>query len=279
MDITAFQYLDMFIMAFWAVGIGAFFMRRTANKRSGLDRARTRQLAEKLGLAFDEHAPRNSVSVFGQLPDGRAVRLYEEHKKKPRGLLPWQRGVKVSSVLEVGVESEAFDRLTAIQQEDARTVMHRHFRLAQKQHADELMRLGFSAVTLSDTLVRVRGSLMSAGPERIADLMVCLGCIATDTETRCVSHARSGKSPQPAPDPTTQLGASHQSPPLDPTRDSLPGPLDAPQQPALRPSAPDVPAPDQTWNCSACNARNPNELAICQMCSTPHQPAAQPAPS
>ncbi len=240
------KYLDLIIFSFWGVGIAAWFLRRRNNKKAGLNRRHTRELADKLGLIFDPHGARGSVSVYGQMPDGRAVRLYEEHTKRPRGLMPWQRGMRVASILEVGVESDAFDALNSERRDHARHAQYRHFQDVLKESFEELTATGYSGVTLHEGMMRVRGSLMLAGAERLSTLMDCLGRMAAEIEARCVAEAKDGQAPKPRPKPAP---AAHLADADPVASDSLPG-------------------SEETWICSACQSLNPDELRACQMCST-----------
>jgi len=249
------KYLDLIIFAFWGVGIAAWFLRRRNNKKAGLNRGHTQELAEKLGLIFDPNGARGSVSVYGQMPDGRAVHLYEEHTKRPRGLMPWQRGMRVASILEVGVETEAFDALNSEQRERARHAQYRHFQNALKEFSEELTATGYSGVTLREGMLRVRGSLMLAGAERLSTLMECLGRMAAEIEARCVAEAKDGQPPKPRP---KQVRTTHLA-------DADPVASDA------------SPGSEETWTCTACQSLNPDELRTCQMCSL--QRCAVPEPT
>ena len=241
----AFTLLNLVVMGLWVAGILAALGIRCLNSRRRLDRRATRELAEQLGLLFDEHAAYGGVGAFGQLPDGRGVRLYDEHKRRRRGLLPWQRGLRVASILEVGVEGEAWEQLNTDQRDEARLLMTGHFYGALDRHRDELTRLGFADLSLNEQAVRLRAGHRLPTSSGVTDLLEVVGRIAAETEAACIRQVLRGAEPAPK-----QIAV-----------EAGPASQETPDRPDDSPPAP------EPWPCANCQALNPGELSHCQMCS------------
>ena len=244
MDKT-FSLLNTLILGLWVVGIVTALGMRCLNARRRLDRRGTSELADRLGLTFDEHGARGGVGAFGQLPDGRGVRLYEEGRRRPRGMLPWQRCLRLASILEVGIEGQAWEQLNADQRDEAHLLMAGRFRQSMDRHRDELTRLGFAQLALTERAVRLRTGQRLPAPDHMVDLLEVMGRIAAETEAACIRRVLTGETAVPER--------------VDPPAQS--DPEESRHQPVVSPAA------KEPWRCATCQALNPAELSRCQMCS------------
>jgi len=252
--VKTFSLLNALILGMWVAGIVVALGIRCLNARRRLNRRGTRELADRLGLTFDEQGARGGVGAFGQLPDGRGVRLYEECRRRRRGLLPWQRGLRLASILEVGVEGEAWEQLNADQRDEARLLMAGRFHQAMDRHRDELTHLGFAQLALTEQAVRLRSRQRLPAPDRMVALLEVMGQIAAEAEAACIGQVLTGKIAVPE-----QVDLPAQS--------GLDKPLDRPAAPLT---------PEEPWRCATCQALNPAELSRCQMCSTRRSAEAKP---
>ena len=238
----------------WLLVFGAAAAYRHVHVRRRLSHETVREWAEGLGLTFDPHCIHGSVGAFGQLPDGRGVRLYEEHRRGQAGLFPWHRATCVGSILEVGVEAEAWEQLNADRREAARALMGARFHDALDRHREKLSSLGFTTVVLADGMVRLKAGGQLPTSERMAGLLEVLGRIAAETEAACIEHVLTGRRPQGGP-AVAAGGESACAREVSPSGGSADEPGDVAY----------VRAP---WKCECCDALNPAEMNRCQMCST-----------
>ncbi|UCG33661.1 MAG: hypothetical protein JSU68_03310 [Phycisphaerales bacterium] len=241
------------LVSVWLLVLGAAGAYRYVHARRRLGHAATRESAEKLGLTFDPQCVRGGVGAFGQLPDGRGVRLYEEHRRGHTGLFPWHMQTCAGSILEVGVEAEEWEQLNADQREAARALMSACFYDSLDHHRDELASLGFTRVALADGMVRLNAGHRLPTCERMVALLEALGRMAAETEKACIEYALSGRRPGGEPAVATSV---------DSARAADAAPFDgSPGEPG---DVAYVPAP---WKCEGCGALNPAEMSHCQMCS------------
>lgn len=242
------------LVSVWVLVFGAGAAYRYCYARRRLDRHSARAVAEGLGLTFDPHCIHGSVGAFGQLPDGRAVRLYEEHRRGHTGLFPWHKQTCTGSILEVGVEAEAWEQLNADERDAARALMSTHFHDSLDRYREQLLGLGFTTVTLAGGVVRLKAGKRLPSSEGMVRLLEALGRIAAETEAACVEHVLTGRRPAGGP-VVAASGASAQAQAAATSQ----GLADETGDVAY------VPAP---WKCEDCEALNPADVNRCQMCST-----------
>ena len=248
----------------WLLVFGAVAGYRYCYARRRLSHKTVQGLAQGLGLTYDPHCINGSVGAFGQLPDGRSVRLYEEHRRGPAGLFPWHRETCAGSILEVGVEAEAWEQLNADQRGVARALMSARFYDSLDRYREKLLSLGFTTVTLADGMVRLKAGKRLPTSERMVSLLEALGRIAAETEAACIEHVLTGRRPDGEPAPAGHDESAHVG--------------EMPFSDGLADEAEDVAYVPAPWKCEGCDALNPAEMNRCQMCSTERPGARQTAP-
>jgi hypothetical protein len=242
-------------IGFWVAvsGVVVYFRFRAVRRR--LSYAGTQELAERLGLTFDPQCVHGGVGAYGQLPDGRGVRMYEEHRRGGvKALFPWHRETCAGSIVEVGVQAEAWEQLNADQRDEAGALMSPYFYRALDRYRDTLAGMGFSAVTLMEGAVRLKAGKRLPSPDAMAGLLEALGRIAAETESMCIERVLTGRRPDDEPQVASEDPSEHvqHEAPATPADESEPVPSYA--------KAP--------WRCDQCDSLNPPEMKRCQMCST-----------
>ncbi len=223
------------------------FRRFRHNSRNEMNKPSVRDAAAHFGMILVEGDQGTGAMLSGLLPDGRGVKMYEDVKFKRVPLAYRQHNPRmVTSVLQVEAMGREWESLSAANRQEAAVQLPTEMSRALNAVRAELMDLGSPTVTITQGVYEIRAFAAGLSTEQLVRLIEVLAEAAAQAEAACIAglHGRAagGFAATPSPGESAASTGASESAAGGETFEATP------------------------WNCPGCNALNPGERHVCQMC-------------